>query len=111
MKPWYENTFNLLTIIIYLLYIAVFILGWNKAPEYLTRINHITQIFVGVLLIWFFNPFKKYKYDPFHKELSFTAGIFLISATILTRIIKRVQQVIKPIRDEVRDEIRDRLIS
>jgi uncharacterized membrane protein len=105
MSKWYEKTFNVLTILIYALYVALLVFGWNRAPGYLETINNVTQIFVGLMLIYFFNPFMSYRYDPFHRKLAFTAGFFLISATILTQIMVVVQRILKPVRKEIREQV------
>lgn len=106
MSKWYEKTFNVLTILIYALYVALLVFGWNRAPEYLATVNNATQIFVGLLLLWFFNPFMTYRYDPFHRKLAFTAGFFLISVTILTQIMTIVQRILKPVREDIREQVK-----
>lgn len=105
MGRWYERLFNLLLVLIYALYTAVLLVGWNRAPYYLAQINLITQVFVGLLLIWFFNPLQTYKYDKFHKTLGFTAGFFLISATIMTKLMEYLQQILKPVRSNISKQL------
>jgi hypothetical protein len=46
-----------------------------------------------------------YRYDPFHRKLAFTAGFFLISATILTQIMTIVQRILKPVREDIREQV------
>lgn len=75
----------------YLLYILILLQGWNKAPAYLTQVNIALQAVVSILLLWFFHPFVKYKYHPLHKSIAFTAGLFLFTSTVLTRIIVYIQ--------------------
>lgn len=100
-KPtWYEATYYLLLGITYLLYLLILVKGWNQAPIYLTQTNMFLQTFVGALLIWFFNPFYQYKYHPFHKTIAFTAGIFLLTSTVLTRILVYIQQLIQQNQDK-----------
>lgn len=105
MSKWYQKTFNILSILIFVLYTALLVFGWNRAPSYITTVNNVTQLFVGLLLIWFFNPFTTYRYDPFHKELAFTAGFFLISATILTQLMTIVQRILTPVREDIRKQV------
>lgn len=89
---WYENVYYLLMGLTYIFYFVIILTGWNKAPEYLARVNMISQMFIGVLLLWFFHPFQPYKYYPFHQTVAFTAGFFLMYSTILTKLMEYVQK-------------------
>ena len=96
MTPtWYETIYYLLLGATYLLYVLILFKGWNQAPLYLTQTNMFLQTFVGALLIWFFNPFYHYRYHPFHKTIAFTAGIFLLTSTVLTRFMVYIQELIE----------------
>jgi len=56
-------TFNYLT---YLLYFVVYFNIWQTAPVYLDNINFFLQIYVSLVLLYFFHPFRKIKFDVFH---------------------------------------------
>lgn len=103
---WYENLYYFLLGITYILYFVLFLTGWNQAPQYLTQINLITQVFVGFLLLWFFHPLQNYKFSPFHQTIAFTAGFFLIYSTILTKLMEYVQEWTKPYHNSAIEGLR-----
>lgn len=92
---WYQQVYYILFASTYILYFAILLNAWHKAPYYLSKVNLFLQAFVGVMLLWFFRPHQKQQvYDSFHTSVAFTAGFFLVSSTILIRWIEWVQEVI-----------------
>ena len=69
----------------YFLYF-LFVIGFaNNAPEYLIPLNYYVQIYVSLFLIIRFNPFSKIKFTELDKKIAFTAGLFIVSTTILNK--------------------------
>ena len=76
---WYEHVFIYMTYIVYILYIVMFFHISDKAPQYLQTLNYFRQLFVGLMLIFIFNPLrKKIKFTDFHQKLIFSSAIFLL---------------------------------
>ena len=84
---WYETTFIYVTYIVYSLYIITFLGIWHKAASYLKIINFYRSIFVSLILLYLFHPWKKTKFTEFHRKVVFTAGMFLFTSTLLNIII------------------------
>ena len=69
----------------YFLYF-LFVIGFaNNAPEYLVPLNYYVQIYVSLFLIIRFNPFSNVKFTELDKKIVFTAGLFIVSTTILNK--------------------------
>ena len=71
---WYETTFIYVSYVVYILYIILFLGIWNKASNYLKIINFYRSIFVSLMLLYFFHPWKKTKFTEFHRKVVFTSG-------------------------------------
>ena len=85
---WYETTFIYASYTVYTLYILVLFGIWDKAPQYLRTIEKIRAILVSLLLLYFFNPWrKKPNFNEFHRKIVFTSGIFLFISTIIGGIL------------------------
>ena len=78
---------GIFSIIIY--FIALFgIINFN--PIYLTYLRTISRIYISIILITKFFPWRKYKkpFTKFDKEIAFYAGIFLLISTGIIDYIK-----------------------
>lgn len=85
---WYENLFIYISYVVYCLYLVVFLGIWDKASEYLHIINYYRQIIVSLLLLYFFNPWRRpEKFTEFHRKVVFTAALFLFASTLLSAIV------------------------
>jgi len=84
---WYQSLFIYVTYIVYILYIVAFFHISDKAPKYLSILNYFRQLFVGITLLFVFNPLRKnIVFTHFHQKLIFTSAIFLL-LPILTELI------------------------
>ena len=61
----------------------------------LDKLNEIYGIFIGIVLIYYFNPYNKEKLNEFHKRIAFSAGILIILTTSISAIIKDIPFVRK----------------
>lgn len=85
---WYETTFIYASYAVYTLYILVFFGVWSKAPTYLKMIEHGRAILVSLILLYFFNPWRKpIRFSEFHRRVVFTAGVFLFISAILGGVL------------------------
>lgn len=81
------NTYSLLKYLFYILYFAALLGVWSNAPMYLNLVNESFKIFVAVVLIYFFNPLKKTQCTDFHREIVFSAALFLIFSSSISSIL------------------------
>lgn len=104
-KGFYENTYYYLKYFIYFLYIAIYLNIWSKAPSYLNVFDYFLKLFVGVTLIYIFNPFtfKKNKFNDFHREIAFSAGFFLLTATSLNAFTRNVKWLLERTKEGTLD--------
>jgi uncharacterized BrkB/YihY/UPF0761 family membrane protein len=60
-------------------------LGMSEhAPAYLSKIHSIINIYICLFLMWRFNPFrKKVKFHELDRRVAFSAGLFILTTTIL----------------------------
>jgi len=91
-----EWTYTWTKIALITVYIVGFFGLWREAPTYLRKIDGIFNVIVAVILIYFFNPFKKTICNDFHRKVVFSAGIAILLQTSLMQyfdpitIVKKV---------------------
>ena len=85
-----KNFYYLLNLSFVLLYVLYYANFWNKSYKYLDILNEIYAIFVGIVLIYYFNPYNKEKLNEFHKKIAFSAGILIILTTSISALIDEV---------------------
>jgi hypothetical protein len=76
---------------IYILYALSLFKVWDEAPSYLNAIHYFFQIFIGLLLVLFNNPFIRHRYRPIDRKIAFSAGFFLLASTSLNAFIYRIR--------------------
>ena len=80
-------------------YLTIFYLSWilyfialfgitTFNPKYLDKLNLIIKVYVSLFLIIRFNPFTKLKINNFDRNIIFSSGIFLLSTTAITELIR-----------------------
>ncbi len=80
-------------------YLTIFYLSWilyfialfgitTFNPKYLDTLNLIIKVYVSLFLIIRFNPFTKLKINNFDRNIIFSSGIFLLSTTAITEVIR-----------------------
>jgi hypothetical protein len=67
------------------------------SPNYIAELQHWVKIYVALFLIWRFNFFRNVKFDELDKKIAFTAGMFLLTTTIVEKIVKYYLKEIKQI--------------
>jgi hypothetical protein len=70
-----------------LLYISGFLGIWKEAPSYLHTIDLIFNIIIAIILIYYFNPFKKTICNDFHRKVVFSAGLAILLQTSLMQYL------------------------
>lgn len=85
---YYERLYTYLTYTTYILYVLAFLGLWNSAPTYLDLFQSYLKLLVSLILIYYYNPFFKQSYNKIHKDVAFTAGLFLLTSTSFDIFIK-----------------------
>ena len=85
--------------IIYFTYFLMIIsaLGMSEyAPTYLSDLNNIVNIYICLFLIWRFNPLRKQaKFHDLDRRVAFSAGIFMLTTTVLNKYLIQFKDIIK----------------
>jgi len=83
---------NLYKILIYSWYLF-FVLSklslWDNADIYLDKSAYYLKMYIGVMLLYYFNPLRKIEYTKYHKELVVTAALFIILTSTFTEFFSR----------------------
>ena len=85
-----KNFYYLLNLSFVLLYVLYYTNFWDKTHKYLDILNEIYAIFVGIVLMYYFNPYHKEKLNEFHKKIAFSAGILIILTSSISALINEV---------------------
>lgn len=83
-----DNMFNIITYIIWILYIIIALGLSARAPEYLIILQTFTKIYISLFLMYRFNPFRRVKFTDFDAKIAFSAGVFLIATTAIDELLK-----------------------
>ena len=87
-----------LIIFIYVFYISAALGVWYVYPEYIHNLTNFTQIFVALVLLWRFNPFRsaKPRFRAFDERFITASACFLLINAGLAGFLKdKVQTVIQ----------------
>ena len=92
---WYQQLFIYITYFVYFLYIITAIgLANSEIPEYLHYLNYFRQIYIGITLLFVFNPLrKKPKFTEFHRKIIFISSLFLLLPPVFS-LIKELKMVL-----------------
>ena len=84
---YYVFTFSI--ILTYVLFISMILgISFLNNPKYLTTLEYYLQIYIGLFLMWRFNYFRNPEFTVLDKKIAFSAGVFLLIATIVNSAIK-----------------------
>ena len=78
----------------FLLYIIVLLGVSGYAPQYLEQLKSFLRIYIGSLLVIYYNPitYNKRSFGEFDRQLVFSSGIFLLlTSTIIASIESYLQ--------------------
>ena len=85
-----EQAFYMSKTLFWIFYILTIIGVWTQAPTYLNFITEAMKVIVAIVLIYFFNPWKKTKCTDFHREVVFSSAIFLLFSISFNSLIINV---------------------
>jgi hypothetical protein len=95
MVDFIEKTFNIIQVIIMILYGIIFFGLWHSAPRYLNKFILIFNLFISCVLIILFNPLSDFKFKPIHKQIAFSAGVAILMHSSLVNIITPLELITK----------------
>jgi hypothetical protein len=78
-----NNLFDIVLYITYFLYILIIFGISNNAPSYLDIIQYFMQLYISIILLIRFNPFKVIEFTDFDKKIVFNAGFFLLTTLLI----------------------------
>jgi hypothetical protein len=85
--------------LIYFTYFLMLVsaLGMSEyAPNYLSHLNSFVKIYICLFLIWRFNPLRKQvKFHDLDRRIAFSAGIFILTTTVLNDYLIQIKDKIK----------------
>jgi len=91
-----NTVFDMTMLIIHVAYIAVAFGILQKEPKYLSIIDYWVKVFVGVFLVWRFNPYFPAKFTDFDRRVVFSAGVFMFITTVVnTYLVSYVEHAKK----------------
>lgn len=89
----YQYVFVIATYLTYVLYFVAYVGVWKNAPEYLDELQYFFKIFISLVLIALFHPFSKTTFTPFHRQVVFTAAVYLLTTTTFSIFLKRASDI------------------
>lgn len=96
-----RHIYYFITYSIYILYFVIYFRLWNTAPQYLDDLNYYLKIFVGIVLVITFNPFIRFRPSSIHRNISFSAGLLLLTSTTLSAFSNRVNNTVSRVKSEL----------
>jgi len=88
-----ENVFTIVKNLFWVFYILTILGVWSAAPKYLNLIDEIMKILVVVILLLFFNPWKKTICTDFHRQVVFSSAIFLLFTISFKTILQNLPEL------------------
>jgi len=97
-----EKIFDGFIIFTYFFYITSFVLGLMVInPAIYEYMDYFVKLYVGVFLIWRYNPYRTIKFTHLDRKLSFHAGIFIV----MTLAVRSIVEFIFPKEDSLWEHI------
>ena len=84
-----EKVYDIVVVIIYVLYFIVALGLDERAPIYLKHLDNFIKIYISLFLIYRFNPFRETKFTELDRKLVFSAGVFVLATTTINKLISR----------------------
>lgn len=74
--------------IVHLIMLFIFFGIWSTIPSYVELFSNFVHIIIGIYLIIRFFPYRnKYQFHAYDNIFIFTAGVFMLEATLIHRFI------------------------
>jgi hypothetical protein len=82
-----HRAFNFVVYVSYFLYFLIAFGLLATAPQYLEQLHYFIKLYISLFLIIRFNPLRKLEFSELDKEISFSAGVFLLTTTAITELL------------------------
>jgi hypothetical protein len=79
----------LFIIISYISYIGIAVGVQLVSPESLDNLDYYVKMYVSLFLLFRFNPFQKIKFNELDRKIAFSAGIFLVTTTVINTVVQK----------------------
>ena len=76
---WLGEYYIVTIAILHVIYISLFFGFLNIESTYISTLNIGIQLFIGLFLIWKFNPLRTHEYKKYDSRIIFGSGIFLLT--------------------------------
>ena len=83
-----ETVFTYTVLLLNVAYVGLALGLLSKKPEVLDKIDYAVKVFISVFLVWRFNPLFPAKFTEFDRKVVFSAGMFLLTVTIVNVFLK-----------------------
>jgi len=96
-----ETAFDMFVIISYILIILSFLGFSSNASLILSKIDYYVRFYICLFLIWRFNPFRSYyEFTNLDRKITFTAGLFIFTTSVLSNYLDDIQQYVNVIKQK-----------
>ena len=93
-----NNAFDLFVMISYILIAFSYLGFFTSSSTYPSTLKDYVNIYISLFLIWRFNPFRKIKkFTELDRKIAFSAGLFIITRTLLNQYIDTIDSIFKKI--------------
>lgn len=93
---YFQNIlFDVVIYITYILYIAIALGISANAPQYLDDLQYYIKLYIGLFLIYRFNPFRHIMFTELDSKIAFNAGWFLLTTIFVDGMLKTYLDTIK----------------
>jgi hypothetical protein len=90
----YDTVFDITVFLIHVGYIALAVGALSQEPRILSIVDYWIKVFVGLFLLYRFNPYMHIKFTEFDRKVIFSAGMFMFITTVVnTYLISYVKKV------------------
>jgi len=87
---WVEKAYFYTKAALWCLYMLTLFGVWDKAPHYLDTVDEIFKVIIGLILLFFFNPWKKTQCTAFHRKVVFSSAVMLLLSSSLKSMLQYV---------------------
>ena len=94
-----SNLFNVFIIISYVSYIALAIGFEVISPSILDTLDYYVKIYICLFLLFRFNPFRKIEFNELDRKIAFSAGLFLLTTTLINVAMQKYSKMLIPLLD------------
>ena len=94
----YDDIFTYFTYSWYLFFFVSKMGIWDKSTIYLNEITFFYRLFISIVLLILFNPYRKINFTEIHRKIVFTSAFFLITSDTLVQLYHKIQSNLNTIR-------------